>query len=241
MAQGPSLGGQTHEHTEADISDLAHTDPNAIHDDTANEITGLTAKGTLVDADLFLLEDSEASYAKKKVQVVNIAGGGDTVFQDFDFVTATSFSDTAATLASKSITLAAGDVLEFEATIKAHESDAVSDQPTGYFDVGGVFSAPSVALHAAASNYSFYKMRGCFYVASASNSYMYTFNSHQIHGGSDTPPSVPDTYDTAGFHMYETYAGDLTGAQTVAFKVIANTGETGSTYWSFKIQKNGQS
>jgi len=45
------------------------TDPNAIHDDVAGEISGITEKATLDDADLLLIEDSAAAYAKKKIQV----------------------------------------------------------------------------------------------------------------------------------------------------------------------------
>lgn len=57
------LGG-TQVHTN-NIPDGA--DATAIHDNTANEITGITNKSTLVDADEFLIEDSAATYAKKAV------------------------------------------------------------------------------------------------------------------------------------------------------------------------------
>jgi len=41
-------------------------DPNAIHDDVAGEINALTVKGTPTTADVVLLEDAAASFAKKK-------------------------------------------------------------------------------------------------------------------------------------------------------------------------------
>lgn len=41
-------------------------DTNAIHTNTANEISGLTAKATPADNDVFVQEDSAAAYAKKK-------------------------------------------------------------------------------------------------------------------------------------------------------------------------------
>lgn len=58
--------------TEGQISDLNHTDSNAIHDNVNGEINAITGKTTPVDGDLLLIEDSEASNAKKKVTVANL-------------------------------------------------------------------------------------------------------------------------------------------------------------------------
>jgi len=62
---------------DARLSD-ARTDSNAIHKTTSAEISALTEKTTLVSTDVFVIEDSAASYAKKKVQVTNLPGGVDT-------------------------------------------------------------------------------------------------------------------------------------------------------------------
>ncbi len=62
-----SAKGAAHTHVESDVTDLAHTDTAAIHDDTANEITAVTIKGTPVDADEILIEDSAASFVKKAI------------------------------------------------------------------------------------------------------------------------------------------------------------------------------
>jgi len=62
-----SHAGVGHTHVEADVTDLAHSDPDAIHDNVAGEINAITSKGALVDGDIFLIEDSAASNAKKKV------------------------------------------------------------------------------------------------------------------------------------------------------------------------------
>ncbi len=51
-------------------------DQNAIHDNVAGEINAITAKSTPVSADLILIEDSAASFAKKKLQIGNLPGGG---------------------------------------------------------------------------------------------------------------------------------------------------------------------
>lgn len=52
------------------------TDANAIHDNASGEIAAITEKASPVSADLILIEDSEASNAKKRVQVGNLPGGG---------------------------------------------------------------------------------------------------------------------------------------------------------------------
>lgn len=49
------------------------SDGSAIHDDTPGEIAAITEKTTLVGTDLLVIEDSEASLAKKKAQVANLA------------------------------------------------------------------------------------------------------------------------------------------------------------------------
>jgi len=50
-------------------------DTTAIHVDEADEISGITEKTVLSDTDLIVIEDSEASNVKKKVQVSNIPLG----------------------------------------------------------------------------------------------------------------------------------------------------------------------
>jgi hypothetical protein len=50
----------------------AHNPVNAIHDDVPGEISAISEKTTPVDADLVLIEDSEASDAKKSVKLQNL-------------------------------------------------------------------------------------------------------------------------------------------------------------------------
>jgi hypothetical protein len=55
------------------------SDLTAIHDNVADEITAITPKTTLVDADELLIEDSEAAFVKKAVALSDLktyAGGG---------------------------------------------------------------------------------------------------------------------------------------------------------------------
>lgn len=70
-----------HEHVEADITDLDHTDADAIHDNVAGEISAVAEKEAPDDDDVLLIEDSEASYVKKKVKISNLpAGSGGSTF-----------------------------------------------------------------------------------------------------------------------------------------------------------------
>jgi hypothetical protein len=45
--------------------DLGH----AIHDNVSSEISAITEKTSPVNTDIFVIEDSEASYVKKKIQI----------------------------------------------------------------------------------------------------------------------------------------------------------------------------
>lgn len=71
----PTVAPFDHDHVEADITDLSHTDGDAIHDNVSGEIAAVTEKVSPVSADLVLIEDSEATNAKKKVQLGNLPGG----------------------------------------------------------------------------------------------------------------------------------------------------------------------
>ena len=61
--------------TQSQISDLDHTDTDAIHDNVADEIHLITEKVTPVGADVLVIEDSVASWAKKRVQITNLPAG----------------------------------------------------------------------------------------------------------------------------------------------------------------------
>lgn len=78
-----SAGGDAITIVESQISDLDHTDTDAIHDNVAGEISALAEKASPVDADLVLIEDSEDGNNKKKVQLSNISGGGGTFGSEF--------------------------------------------------------------------------------------------------------------------------------------------------------------
>jgi len=54
------------------IAGGAGTDTTAIHDDTAGEINAVTLKGTPVAADVILIEDSAAGFAKKRTTLTDL-------------------------------------------------------------------------------------------------------------------------------------------------------------------------
>lgn len=54
------------------------SDSNAIHVNASGEINGLTVKSSPVSADLLVIEDSAASYAKKKVTISSLPTGSDS-------------------------------------------------------------------------------------------------------------------------------------------------------------------
>jgi hypothetical protein len=61
----------SHTHGNADLTDVpgAGIDTTAVHDNASGEINAVAAKATPVSADVLLLEDSAASFAKKKITV----------------------------------------------------------------------------------------------------------------------------------------------------------------------------
>ena len=72
--------GSAH-HTEAHgaAEHSAESDAEAIHEDVASEISGITVKGTPVSADFILIEDSAAGNVKKHITVGSLpSGGGET-------------------------------------------------------------------------------------------------------------------------------------------------------------------
>jgi len=87
-------------------------DTTAIHKATSGEINAIGEKTTLSDNDVFLIEDSEATYAKKKAKISNIPGAGppsSEIVEATGTITTTSTSDVLAT--SMTITPAAGTYL----------------------------------------------------------------------------------------------------------------------------------
>jgi len=67
------------------------TDADAIHVNVDDEIINIAEKTVPVSADIIVIEDSEASYAKKKVQITNLPAGSAT-FLDLTDVDESSYA-----------------------------------------------------------------------------------------------------------------------------------------------------
>ena len=70
----------------------AGSDTTAIHDDTAGEINAISEKASPVSADLLIIEDSEDSNNKKKIQIGNLPSSGGTTlsYAIFEYVVASN-------------------------------------------------------------------------------------------------------------------------------------------------------
>ncbi len=232
MAQGPSLGGQTHEHTEADITDLDHNDPDAIHDNVAGEINAITSKGTPVDADLMLLEDSEASWAKKKVQLVNLSASGDIKYSSGDATTGVSYSTTEATLATKTLDITAGDMIRVD--IWYWSEDATTDDYMTYCDLDGQFTVPTApAALNATGDVAHYTTTWINVVSSSQVYHILVLNPSP--NTMSVFPSRNPSIEVINW-MWEDLAVDVTGTKTLAMHVKASTG-AGTIYWAAQIRQ----
>ena len=80
------------------VSNLPATvDTTAIHKATSAEISALAEKTTPASVDVVVIEDSAASYAKKKVQVGNLGPPASAIVEATGTITTTSASDVVAT------------------------------------------------------------------------------------------------------------------------------------------------
>lgn len=70
-----SATGKWINQTAAEAGVTGGGDSDAIHDNVAAEISAIAEKATPVNADVLVIEDSAASYAKKKVQITNLPAG----------------------------------------------------------------------------------------------------------------------------------------------------------------------
>lgn len=62
--------------TESQITDLSHTDADALHKSVSGEIAALTTKVTPIGADFLVIEDSADTNNKKKILIQNLPSSG---------------------------------------------------------------------------------------------------------------------------------------------------------------------
>jgi hypothetical protein len=119
-------------------------DPDAIHDNVAGEINAVAEKATPVAADVVLIEDSAAGFAKKKAALSNLIGGStdpdaihDNVAGEINAIAAKSptistdqllIEDAAAANAKKKVTVGDLRISENQITDLDHtDADAIHD------------------------------------------------------------------------------------------------------------------
>ncbi|KKK63186.1 hypothetical protein LCGC14_2996810, partial [marine sediment metagenome] len=95
----------------------AHLDNAAIHDNIANEITALVAAGTLQGTDVFVIEDADNSFNKRKATPVSM----------YSFLMGSAYTKDEDTMASNSPTSWAT-----QQSIKAYVDAAVGSSLTSY-------------------------------------------------------------------------------------------------------------
>ena len=127
------------------------TDPNAIHDNVASEISAITEKVSPVGADILVIEDSASANAKKRVQITNLPAGADTGTDlttkgDLHGYTTTQArvpvgtnnqvltADSAQSLGVKWAAAAGGNIPQWIEYLAARQSDETSNAADDFFD-----------------------------------------------------------------------------------------------------------
>jgi hypothetical protein len=83
----------------------AGIDTTALHKATAAEISALTEKTTPVSADVLVIEDSAASYAKKRLTIGNLTNSSNVFGQNFQSASSSGRSTTSSTTFQSKVTL----------------------------------------------------------------------------------------------------------------------------------------
>lgn len=221
MAHGPTKD-TTHTHTESQIYDLAHDDTTAIHDDESGEISALTEKTSPVGGDLLLMEDSAASFAKKKITIAN-AGFGSADIVHVESSLGINVATDPETLISASVTAAVGDVYYIMAYGTITNTDAIAaKQFTMYHDIGtSTDPGTSTAYDKSANGTASFHYEGYTVIESTSDCY----NHGMLYSEPDNHTSGTATGVSGGYgQLYEVhYNTDKTGSTTINLRCASET------------------
>lgn len=115
------------------------TDNDAIHDNVTGEINAITEKASPALSDILLIEDSEASYAKKKIQITNLplasGTGGGTSFPT-DYMVLAYLSSNQNNIATATFTTVQLDTETIDVASEFNTSTYIyTASSTGYYQV----------------------------------------------------------------------------------------------------------
>lgn len=220
MAHGPALG-RHHGHTEVDITDLDHNDPDAIHDNVSGEINALSEKTTVVDADLLIIEDSEASGVKKKIQMSKMSGTG-AVVDTYTETSATSFSTTKTNLYTVDINVAAGDILVIDALVGVVcDPSAGSDDYGIWVDFGNVLNlGTNTNLSGSGTENPYYLHAG---ISVFSSSAAHLWNILRAYSPASITEDNWESLTGVSTGAWDEIGSDLTGSLTVDLDAISGS------------------
>ena len=200
-------------------------DTTAIHKAVDAEISAMTSKAAPVSADVFVIEDSEASYAKKKVLVSNLPGGTDTTA--IHKATAAEIS-----AMTEKTTPVSGDHLVIE--------DSAASNAKKRVQVGNLPGAPPSTTTATATasttttNTSYEAMSGMT-ITPAAGTYMVWFSSsinHGTNGGTiDVAIYSGGTIDQQSARHFGNYRNGQTTGIATQCHVTVNGSQAIAIYW----------
>lgn len=119
--------------TESQISDLDHDDAEAIHDNVSGEINAVTVKGSPESDDIVLIEDSAATFAKKKATLGSIVSALTEV--DHGALTGLSDDDHTQYLLKAGGTMT-GALLAADGSVSLPSISFAGDGNTGFYITG---------------------------------------------------------------------------------------------------------
>lgn len=167
------------------------------------------------------------------------SGGGSDIVGAAAAMTAVAVNNAAyQVLATKSITVAAGDQIEIEVIGTYQNNSGGTVTPRTQIALGAFTceSIEGVTIAASATNRSTYRITGRFVVASVSSAGATLWNERNVPAAANTANSIALTTIRPSFN---TSGSNLTGAQTIEVRMRSSTGTATQTFtvFSWRVRK----
>jgi hypothetical protein len=234
---GYRLESADHSHlsTGAQGGTVPGADTDAIHDNVAGEINAITGKTTPVGADLVLIEDSEASNAKKKLTLTNLmtlaSGGGDTAYADAPN-SATSIASTSdvTVFTTDLASVVAGDTIDVEVAMTILNNSGATRQYTITIDFDNAFDVEMVTaenMPASATNRKPLIFKSVCSISASNLANLLARMEEWVSVASGTDGVAVTTENSR--MSWGTTSSDLTGTLTVNVKVRSDNAASTQT------------